>query len=134
MGRINGANSDYIHDGKGVIKQQTDPLFMKLYICPSGQPNPLEAPDDVCIGTNDDCPGLPSGHAMVHLNAEHGVEIMAGDQNRILVKQNGDIELGKEGGGAKITLKDDGQIIIDAGTVTINGNLTITGDIIANNL
>ena len=65
---------------------------------------------------------------MIHLNQETGVEIMAGEKNRILVKQNGDIELGQEGAGkARITLKADGTIIMEASTVSINGNLAVSG-------
>jgi hypothetical protein len=129
MGRINGANSDYKHNGSGVVEQQSSPLYLKLYICPDGLKSPLETNDPLiqCKGTKNDCPSNKIGHALIHLNEEDGVEIMAGDNNRILVKQNGEIELGKEGGPARIILQNDGQILIYAGTVTINGNLAVTG-------
>lgn len=134
MGRINGANSDYKFSNGKVIEQQTNPLYLKIYICPNGEKNPLEASDQLCVGTDEHCPGQASGHAMIHLHKELGVEIMAGENNRILVNQNGDIELGKENGAAKITIKNDGEVIIDASLVTINGAVTIDGDITANNL
>jgi hypothetical protein len=129
MGRINGANSDYKHNGSGVVEAISGPLYMKLYICPGGHDSPLENndPNRYCIGTKEDCPTEREGHAMIQLHEEDGVEIMAGDNNRILVKQNGDIELGKVDGPARIILQEDGQIHIHAGTVTINGNLAVTG-------
>lgn len=129
MGRINGANSDYQHDGNGVVKLDgaPKPLYLKIYICPSEQKSPLETKVDPCTGTNAACPGVKEGHAMLHLSEETGVEIVAGNNNRIVVKQNGDIELGKEDGAARIILKSDGTIRIDATTVQINGNLAVSG-------
>ena len=130
MGRINGANSDYKRVGNGIQEVLSNPIFLKIYICPNEQLNPLEEPKDgkkVCEGNS--CPDHSlAGHAMIHLNQETGVEIMAGEKNRILVKQNGDIELGQEGAGkARITLKADGTIIMEASTVSINGNLAVSG-------
>lgn len=130
MGRINGINSEYEFKNGSVAEvtpKPVSPLYMKLYICPDGIKSPLEAQNDYCIGTNESCPGKKDGHAMIQLHEADGVEIMAGSKNRILVKQNGDIELGKEGGPARIILQDNGQILIYAGTVTINGNLAVTG-------
>ena len=129
MGRINGANSDYQYDGNNVVevKPKPDQLYMKIYICPGEEKSPLETNINPCTGTKAGCPNHHNGHAMIHLNKDMGVEIVAGDNNRILVKQNGDIELGKEGGAARITLKADGIIQIDATTVQINGNLTVSG-------
>jgi len=48
MGRINGANSDYIFDGNGVVEVKPEPsaLYLKLYICPYGHLNPLEPPKE----------------------------------------------------------------------------------------
>jgi len=130
MARINGANSDYKRVGDSIKEDLSNPIFLKIYICPNEQLNPLEEPKDgkeVCEGNF--CPNhILDGHAMIHLNQQTGVEIMAGEKNRILIKQNGDIELGQEGAGkARITLKADGTIIMEATTVSINGNLAVSG-------
>ncbi|HRI59910.1 MAG TPA: hypothetical protein PK228_09305 [Saprospiraceae bacterium] len=135
MGRINGTNSDYIRVGDDIKEDKSNPLYLKIYICPNDQLNSIEPPKDgksLCIGTQEACPGgdhgVAHGHAMIHLHEQHGVEIVAGKKNRIAVKQNGDIELGKEDGAAKITLQDNGEIRIDTSTLTVNGEMKVGGN------
>ena len=124
MGRIN----DYRYDGRGVVEEITDPLYMKLFICPYNQPSSLQAAT-ACEGTDDSCPAASPalGHAMIRLHQEEGIELVTNGGNRVWVKQNGEIELGKAGGDAKILLKENGEIEITATTLKVNGNLTVSG-------
>ncbi|MEL6863840.1 MAG: hypothetical protein AAFP19_05445 [Bacteroidota bacterium] len=103
MARINGVNSDYRYDEsqQGVVEVQPrpSPLEMKLFICPYDQPSALEALDgasSACQGTNTQCPqpgATNDGHAMVRLHQNEGVSLVADDDNRIDVQQNGNIQI-----------------------------------------
>lgn len=139
MGRINGANSDYRFNGQGVVEDITDPLFMKIFICPYDKPNSLQdlnGEPHACEGTDQDCPetGTKTGHAMIQLHKVDGIKLVTDNENRIWIKQNGDIELGKPGGGSKIILKANGEIDIEATNVNISGTLTVIGNVTALNI
>lgn len=132
MGRINGTNSDYRFDGQGVIEDIGDPLYMKIFICPYDKPSSLQnlnGESQACEGTDDDCPesALAAGHAMIKLHSAEGIQLVTDKGNRIWIKQNGEIELGKSGGTSKILLKENGEIEITATTLKVNGNLTVSG-------
>ncbi len=135
MGRINGTNSDYRFDGQGIVEDLGDPLYMKIFICPYNKPSSLQDLDgesQACEGTDDNCPQSndpqnATGHAMIKLHSAEGIQLVTDKGNRIWIKQNGDIELGKSGGTAKILLKEGGDIEITATTLKVNGNLTVSG-------
>ena len=94
MARINGINSDYKKTGESILPVEPPPsnLELKLFLCPYGEPNQLEAESNVCTGTDTACPHSPqdSGHAMVHLSQADGIRLQTDSDNQLRLFQKDD--------------------------------------------
>jgi hypothetical protein len=76
------------------------PLFLKIYLCPYGQPSTVDQVPDAqtphCAGVNATCPAdvdPREGHAMVLLHQTEGIKLVAGTDNVLAVDQAGTITL-----------------------------------------
>jgi hypothetical protein len=76
------------------------PLFLKIYLCPYGQPSTVDQVPDAqtphCAGVNATCPAdvdPRAGHAMVLLHQTEGIKLVAGTDNVLAVDQAGTITL-----------------------------------------
>jgi hypothetical protein len=181
MGRINGINSDYAMKNGAVgpvfppAKPPMAPLpsaprvDMKLFICPYNQPNGLEAEGTVCTGVDASCPHVPekTGHALLSLNQDQGIQLIAGPGNKVQIDQSGAIVLApttkvvvgktleitadsqtftvtpssagitlQHANGARVVFKANGDMELvtknNSGTVSIQGNLVVSGTVMRN--
>lgn len=151
MARINGTNSDYHFIGGAIqeVKPKPSPLELKLFICPTGQKNSLEAEGGICQGQNATCPAPPAqraGHAMVHLHQNTGLQLATDNNNRLQLDQSGNIlllptsagkvetrgqvEMKNAAGNATLITVTANSVILSAGGARIelqnNGNIQIS--------
>lgn len=128
MARINGINSDYRMVGGKVQEVSPAPLpppanlDLKLWICPAGSPNGLEAETGTCTGLNTTCPSAHAGHALVHLSETEGLKLVTDAGTSLQLFQNSGPNAGQivlHPAAAKVHV--DGVLELTAGghTVTI---------------
>lgn len=94
MARINGINSDYRMVGGKVQEVSPAPLpppanlDLKLWICPAGSPNGLEAESGTCNGLNTTCPSGHAGHALINLSETEGLKLITDAGTSLQLHQN----------------------------------------------
>jgi carbon monoxide dehydrogenase subunit G len=99
--RIKGANSDYRYDlSKNQIVQEggleNKKVYLKIFVCPYGMPSRVEPHEgESCEGIDAECPhGKQSpGHALISLDQEEGIKLIAANNNQLIVDQKGSIQL-----------------------------------------
>jgi hypothetical protein len=126
MARINGVNSDYRFSNGAIkeVKPAPSPLELRLFICPSGQKNQLEAEGTVCQGQNTTCPALATGHALLHLHQGTGISLVTDNNNRLQLDQSGNLLLQPSGTG-KVETRGPVEMKDAAGNATL---LTVTAN------
>ena len=85
IGRIKGANSDYLYDPEAKQIVETDkadkdnPVELSVFVCPHRQPSRVDQHQGrYCVGTDDECPsGQASGHARLRLHQTEGANLQA---------------------------------------------------------
>lgn len=85
IGRIKGANSDYLYDPEAKQIVETDksdannPVELSIFVCPHRQPSRVDQHQgNYCVGTDGDCPsGQASGHARLRLHQTEGANLQA---------------------------------------------------------
>jgi hypothetical protein len=118
MVRLKGANSDYEYSVKtnGIIdktkeeKGKPDPLYLQIFICPYDMPSQVEPNDGkFCQGTDKTCPNKDkrSGHAAISLHQKDGISLVTDNNSKLLVDQEGAIQLIPASG--KVVIKRDKQ-------------------------
>jgi len=132
MGRINGVNSDYKFKNGAIeeIKPLPNPLEMKLFICPNNEKNSVEAESEICNGISSTCPANPkSGHAMLHLHQQSGLQLLTDNNNKLQLDQNGNIIL-QPGGVGKVETRGNVEMKNASGNATalaiLNNTIVIT--------
>jgi flagellar basal body rod protein FlgF len=118
MARINGINSDYRMIG-GKIQEVLPPpanLELKLFICPTAQPNGLEAEAATCNGQNTTCPSAHVGHALLHMHQVDGIKLVTDNGNMLQLNQAGVIALSPP---TKVQVTSPLEVVKDGQTITV---------------
>jgi len=113
---------------------------LKIFICPAREPSRSEKHENnqYCKGVDSQCTigdaSKKKGHALLELHEKNGVSIVADNGTCIDADQNGKISLSTSesiilnAGEVRLEIKND-SVTITSPTVTVNGNLEVTGEI-----